>query len=235
MPIIRDAVCTACGCTCNDIALRVENDRVVEAKNACSIIGQDWFKQSPASDEAACYVERDRFPLEAGIAKAAELLLSARYPLIYGLRHGTTESQRLAVEIAELVGGVIDTPTSARRGAPSTTFRGVGEVTCTLGEVRHRSDLIVFWNCGDLTGGVYPRHLELYSALSMGEFVPGGLADRRCVVVSSRANTTLPFGNTAQQLKPDSMMRNTSSFLSHIHRLPIAQPVDRLADPTYAM
>ena len=35
LKIVEDATCTFCGCVCDDIILKVEGDRITEAKNAC--------------------------------------------------------------------------------------------------------------------------------------------------------------------------------------------------------
>jgi formylmethanofuran dehydrogenase subunit B len=60
----------------------------------------------------------------------------------------------------------------------------VGEVTCPLGEVRSRADLVIFW--GSDPARTHPRHMERYSADPVGRFVPGGRAGRFVVEVDDR-------------------------------------------------
>jgi len=57
----------------------------------------------------------------------------------------------------------------------------VGESTCTLGEVRARADLVIFWGSDPVR--THPRHLERYSAGPIGRFVPEGRKGRFVVVV----------------------------------------------------
>ncbi len=57
----------------------------------------------------------------------------------------------------------------------------VGEVTCTLGEIRNRADLVIFWGCDPATS--HPRHAERYSVFSAGRFTPRGRQDRTVVMV----------------------------------------------------
>lgn len=83
--------------------------------------------------------------LEDAIAAAADVLLAARLPLVYGLVEATVEAQRLAVEIADLAGGAVDTAASAGHEASLLAFQRIGLLTATLGEVRMRADLVVFW------------------------------------------------------------------------------------------
>src|SRR5262249_39521815 len=59
----------------------------------------------------------------------------------------------------------------------------VGKVTCTLGEVRNRADLVVFWGSDPLT--THPRHWERYSVHPTGRFLPRGRRDRFVVVADT--------------------------------------------------
>ncbi len=137
------------------------------------------------------------------------ILLEARYPLIFGLNETTSEAQRLAVAIADWIGGCIDTTSHVSDGASAVAFQEVGQVTCTLGEIRNRGDLIVFW--GSDPAESHPRHFKRYSLTPHGTFLPRGREDRDCVVVdvsrtktprrptcsfqSSRAKTSRPSGS----------------------------------------
>jgi formylmethanofuran dehydrogenase subunit B len=67
-------------------------------------------------------------------------------------------------------------------------LQAAGESTCTLGEVKNRADLVVFWGSDPLTS--HPRHLERYSADPAGEFVPDGRAGRTLVVADVRLTAT---------------------------------------------
>lgn len=138
--------------------------------------------------------------LEKGIEVAAEVLAAARYPLIYGLSQSTCEAQQAAVALADWIGANIDTTTSLYHGLAGMTFSGVGEVTCTLGEVRHRGDLVIFW--GTNPAETHPRHGERYSLWPEGMFVPRGRADRTCVVVDVRRSETVADADLFLQIKP---------------------------------
>jgi formylmethanofuran dehydrogenase subunit B len=110
--IVPHAVCTFCGCTCDDIELTVEGDRIVKAKNACSL-GDSWFKYHTAE---ACYpaavIDGKPTNLDAAVEAAADILANAGYPLIYGLSNMTCEAQKNAVTLAESLGGALDSHSS---------------------------------------------------------------------------------------------------------------------------
>jgi formylmethanofuran dehydrogenase subunit B len=115
-------------------------------------------------------------------------LADAKYPLIYGLRHATCETQRVALAIADWIGGTVDTPTSRGRGPAGTSFHGVYEVGCTLGEIANRGEFILFWG-GDPVQ-THPRHLAKYSLFPKGMFLPRGRADRHAVLVDTHRTQT---------------------------------------------
>ncbi len=112
MTVVAPAVCTFCGCACDDIELHTEGDRIVKAKNACKL-GESWFTHHNAeSSYPAALIEGRPATLDAAIEAAADLLLRADYPLIYGLSNLTCEAQHTAVGLAEVLGGVIDSHSS---------------------------------------------------------------------------------------------------------------------------
>ena len=101
------------------------------------------------------YDPRPRRPLvdgrevewEEAVAEAAAILSASDSPLIYGLSSSASEAQRKAVALADRVGAVIDSTSSVCHGPGGLAMQAVGEPTCTLGEVRDRADLLVFWGC----------------------------------------------------------------------------------------
>lgn len=199
-PVISDAVCTACGCLCDDIEVTVESGHIVAADNACSL-GRDWFLRERTRPLPIATQADGEVSLEQAIEEAARLLAGARYPLVYGLSHASCEAQRVAIAIADWLGGCIDSVSSVRHGLSGTSFAGVGEVTCTLGEVRHRGDLVIFWGTDPAVS--HPRHGERYSLEPPGMFVTGGRADRTCVVVDVRKTETTAAADLFLEIKPN--------------------------------
>ena len=153
-----------------------------------------WKTSLPARSKA------DPPTVAEGIEKAAEILANSRYSITYGLSDTTTESQRVAVGIADWVGGNVDTTTSVCHGPSGMAFQGVGEVTCSLGEVRNRGDMIIFW--GSNPAESHPRHFTKYSLMPKGMFVPNGRKDRTCVVVDVRKTKSAKAADIFVQMKP---------------------------------
>ena len=178
--IVKAATCTYCGCLCDDIVLSIEGNRIATARNAC-VLGESWFFSQSDEQGPACLIEGEPASLNDGLERAARILNEARYPVILGLCETTTEAQRAAVSIGDWVGACVDPSQSISHGAAALAMQEVGEVTCTLGEVKNRGDLIIFWGCNPIES--HPRHLGRYSLEPAGLFVPRGREDRFCVVV----------------------------------------------------
>jgi formylmethanofuran dehydrogenase subunit B len=121
--------------------------------------------------------------------------------LVCGLSHSSTPGQRAAVELAERIGAVIDTTASVCHGPSIVAIQNAGESTCSLGEVRQRADLVLFWG-GD-PAVTHPRHFERYSVEPASEFLPNGRDDRHVVVVDSTATATSRIADEFVQVAPE--------------------------------
>ena len=183
LKVIQDATCTFCGCVCDDIDLTVKDDHIIEAKRAC-VLGKAWFLNHHNDGRASCHIEGKPATLEEGYDRAAKILTSGRYPIVYGLSDSPCEAQRVAVSIVDWIKGTIDTTTSVCHGPSGMAFQGVGEVTCSLGEVANRGDMIIFWGANPAES--HPRHFTRYSLMPKGMFLPNGRKDRTCVFVDVR-------------------------------------------------
>ena len=199
LKVVTDATCTFCGCVCDDIDLTVDGHTITKAKRAC-VLGTAWFLNHDVDDRPSCMIKGKPATVEEGIEHASQVLANSRYPLIYGLSDTTSESQRVAVSIADWIGGIVDTTTSVCHGPSGMAFQGVGEVTCSLGEVRNRGDLIMFW--GSNPAESHPRHFTKYSLMPKGMFVPNGRKDRTCVVVDVRKTKSANAADIFIPIKP---------------------------------
>ncbi len=198
---VENAVCTFCGCTCDDMVLTVdmEHHRITKAKNAC-VLGQAWFTEHTIEDRPAAMIDGQAASVEDAVEAAAQLLVKARFPMIYGLSDTTNEAQREAVAIADFTHGNIDTTTSVCHGPTGMAFQGIGESTASLGEVKNRADLVIYW--GGNPAESHPRHFSRYTVQPKGMFTPNGKKDRTVVLVDVRKTPTTPAVDMFLQVKP---------------------------------
>jgi len=112
LTVVKDATCTFCGCVCDDIELHADGDRIVKAKNACSL-GEAHFKYHTAERHYPdALIDGKPASVDEAVEAAASYLYAANMPLVYGLSNVTSEAQREAVHLAEMIGGVVDSHTS---------------------------------------------------------------------------------------------------------------------------
>jgi formylmethanofuran dehydrogenase subunit B len=197
---VDNVVCAFCGCTCDDISVTVDDGRVTQAKNAC-VLGKAWFlEHGHPSDRPVALIEGQPADLDTAIDTAARLLASARYPLVYGLSSTSCEAQRQAVALAEALGGCLDCCTSVCHGPSGMALQAIGEPTCTLGEVKNRADLVIYW--GSNPAESHPRHMTRYAVTAKGMFIPRGRPDRTVVLVDVRPTPSARAADLFLQIKP---------------------------------
>jgi formylmethanofuran dehydrogenase subunit B len=200
MPQTTTAVgCTVCGCVCDDLQVTVDGGRITHASGACHL-AEPWFLSQNTSFPPA--VELAGQPVESEVAyrRAVELLTAAKYPLIYGPSRSTTEGQRAAAALADRLGATIDTTASTGHAPSIIALQQVGESTSTLGEIKNRADLVIFWGSDPVT--THPRHLERYSLEAKGRWIPNGRADRFLVVVDEQETETAKKADLFIQVPP---------------------------------
>jgi formylmethanofuran dehydrogenase subunit B len=104
--------------------------------------------------------------VDEAVESAAELLTSARLPLVYGLVDSTVEAQRQAAGLADLLRGILDVATSASHAGSAAAYERLGLLTASLGDVRQRANLVVFWGCDP--DGAHPGFCERYAPAQPG-------------------------------------------------------------------
>ncbi len=175
---LRNVVCPGCTCLCDDLHVNEKNGSV-EVRNACEM-GNRWFADLTVASEK-CQIDGQAIDLPSAIERCSNMLRESTAPLICGLDHLTTQSQQSAWNLADRTGANIDILFSNAGRASQFALQRVGKVSATLGEVAHRSDVIIFWFCDPMT--THPRHLERYSN-------PAGLPKRKIIVVDDCRTAT---------------------------------------------
>lgn len=171
MKIISNVTCPVCGCLCDDLEIEVEHNTVKAVRNACGMgeakfLGYSQHRlQKPLIRKNGRLVE---VTLDEAIKKSAEILAAASYPILYGWSNTSCEATRVGVELAEELGGVIDNTSTVCHGPSVLSIQDVGYSSCTLGQVRHRADLIIYWASNPWSA--HPRHLERYTDFTEGRF-----------------------------------------------------------------
>jgi len=202
MTVYKNVVCPFCGCLCDDLEVVVEEGRITDTKNACAVSRSKFLNH--AKDRAKPYLRKNGQLTEVALGEALEravgILKRADFPLIYGLSSTETDAQRLAIELAEMIGASIDNTSSVCHGPTILAAQDCGAVKCTLGEVKNRADLVIFWGCNPAEAHI--RHPTRYSVTPKGLFTQEGKKNRTIVHVDVRETKTSRMADLFVKVKP---------------------------------
>ena len=174
---VANVTCLGCGCACDDIAVVVKQDRIADARNACAL-GAAWFGDGTVPSETR--VNGRTASLERALTEAARLLTGAKRPLVYLAGDVSCETQREGVAIADRLHAAIDSLAATAATAVLAAQRR-GRAGATLGEIRQRADLLVFWAVDP--SARYPRYGSRYTVEPRGLAAPQGRNSRTLIAV----------------------------------------------------
>ena len=195
--VFQDVACTVCGCVCDDLTLHVDGERIVAAERACSL-SEPWLLGQTAAHDSPVRIDGAPATFDAAVRQAATILARSQAPLVYGLSTSSTPGQRAAVRLAETLGATVDTTASTCHAPSILAVQSVGESTASLGEVKNRADLVIYWGSDPLVS--HPRHVERYVDAN-GLFVPRGRSDRYLVVVDVQRTATAELADRFVQVE----------------------------------
>ena len=162
------ATCLGCGCACDDIELHIEANRIVAARNACAL-GAAWYGDGSVPSRAL--VRGRDSSLDDALGAASAILRGASRPLVFLAPDLSCEAQRGTIGIADTLRAAIDSVTTASAVTSVLAAQEAGRASATLGEIRNRADVVVFW--GVDTARRYPRFWTRYAPEPAGVHVAG--------------------------------------------------------------
>jgi formylmethanofuran dehydrogenase subunit B len=176
---VEHVTCLGCGCGCDDISVMVRDGRIVEVTPPCPV-SRPWFGDGVVPWE----VRRNGNPadLNEALTEAAGLLRQEPgRVLVYLGADLTSGAQRCAVGIADLLRAAVDTATARTAATGLLAAQRRGRATATLGEIRNRADVVLFWATDPSRR--YPRFQSRYAPDPSGTQIPNGRADRFVISV----------------------------------------------------
>jgi formylmethanofuran dehydrogenase subunit B len=206
MRTVSDVVCPFCGSLCDDLEVILDdNNEIIEVKNACQlgaakIIGNKEGKRllKPLIRKKGKLVE---VSYGEAINKAAKILLEADYPIFYGFGSTEVEAHKESIKLAEEIGAIWDHCPSVCHGPSVLAIQEIGLAGCTLGEIRNRSDVIIYIGCNPMEA--HPRHMSRYTTFPRGYFREKGFQERTVIVIDIRKTETAKIATDYIQIQPD--------------------------------
>lgn len=185
--------------------MEAAGNTIISVQNACSL-GKEKILSSNKSGRNLSYLAKEgesrvKISLDKAVDTAARMILEAEKPLFYGWSNTCCEAQKIGLNIARTVRGVWDNTTSVCHGTASIAMAEAGIPSATLGEIKNRADLIIYWGSNPVEA--HPRHLKRYSYYSKGRFISEA-APRKMVVIDVRRTKTAKMADKYIQVKPNS-------------------------------
>ncbi len=196
---IPNYVCPFCGALCDDLVVETDG-KEIRVENAC-VLGTAKILAKHHNRVLKPQINGREVDLDEAIDKAVEILLKAKKPLFYGFSSTTCEAQEVAIELAEKIGGVIDCTSSVCHGPSILAIHEVGIPSYTLGEIKNRADLVIFWGCNPMHA--HPRHMSRYSVFPRGRFSQSRIG-RKIVVVDVRPTESSKLADVFIRVEPGS-------------------------------
>ncbi|MCQ1537686.1 formylmethanofuran dehydrogenase subunit B [Methanocalculus taiwanensis] len=198
---IRDVPCPFCGCLCDDISVRLDDNRILGVENCCTLGNAKFLSkgrlQHPIMRKNGKWVE---VSYEEAIDETARILSDAVRPLLYGWSGTVGEAQVVGVHLGEEIGALIDSTTSVCHNPSILAIQEVGHPGCTLGQVKNRADLVIYWGCNPIEA--HPRHMSRYTTYADGYFIDNTVTDRKVIVVDIRRSEGAKVADEFIQIKP---------------------------------
>jgi formylmethanofuran dehydrogenase subunit B len=191
--------CLGCGCACDDLTVQIADGRITEISPPCPV-GRAWFGDGRVPGR----ILRGgaEASLEAALSDAAETLAGAPGGALVLLAPDlSTQGQRAALAMADVLRATVDTVTSEPAAAGLLAAQRRGRAAATLGEVRNRADVLLFWGVDPAPR--YPRFLSRYALEPVGTHVPGGRAGRTVISVSIGRDRGPAAAESELALAPD--------------------------------
>jgi formylmethanofuran dehydrogenase subunit B len=219
-------VCLGCQCVCADIVIdgAATGDQQVPrlagsgAPLDCSR-GRHWLTAAARADQQpTAWINGRPVELEAAIDEAARILRQAQHALVCGMSGATVGTVRSAMNLAAALAGSLDWMAHDGQAAGSTALARVGRVTCTLDELRDRSDLIIVWQCDPVT--THPRLLPRFVDLP-GRFVETGRAGRRLIHVGAATAATARMADQVIELDASRGFEAIGVLRALVHDVPL--------------
>ncbi len=195
--VVEHATCLGCGCACDDITVVVRKGKIAETQNACTL-GAAWFGDGRVPGVVRSKGRKVSLPV--ALAALAELCLSAKSLLVYLGLDLSSEAQREAIGLADLLGARLDSVTSDTVAESILAAQRRGRAGATLGEIRNRADVIVYWGCDPAER--YPRYNSRYALDPVGTYVPEGRPGRTVIAVDLGAQRGPPDADLRLTVDP---------------------------------
>ncbi len=192
---MEDIVCNRCSLLCDDVLAEI-GDEGAKSLGLCRL-GHTHL-ESVANQTKIEVISREdgkenKLSLDKALEKAAEMLISAKHPLLYGWSRCTNETISEGLSLAKTLKAVFDS--SASMGLSQSMSHNVQnmKLETDLDEVQNKGEFILYWGSNPVESS--HRHASRFTVFPRGENVPQGVESRVIGVIDIRDTETMKMAN----------------------------------------
>ena len=185
--MMENVVCTGCSLLCDDVDVEVEGSSIVKTRGACSH-GDARLKGFQRNRLEGALVDGNKVGVDEAIEQLAEMLKSAKRPLIYGGECSSNATAELALRIAEKLGAYYDSPHSICR-ALVPLQEELGVKGSSLEEILDEAGFVIYW--GVSAADTHLRHASRYAVMPRGSVAKMGRESRMVASIDVRESMSM--------------------------------------------
>ena len=185
--MVENVVCAGCSLLCDDVDVEVEGSSIIKTWGTCSH-GDARLRGLQLNRLDKALVNGDRVDVDKAIDELAEMLKSAKRPLIYGGECSSNAAVELALRIAEKLGAYYDAPSSICR-VLIPLQEELGVRGSRLEEVLDEADFVIYW--GVSVADTHLRHASRYAVMPRGSVAKMGRESRIVASIDVRESMSM--------------------------------------------
>lgn len=205
MPEIEtNMVCTGCSLLCDDIAVEIDNGKILKTHHVCARGYGRYYQVDFPYRILKPLIKQDgelqESSYEEVLSKANEMLQEAKNPFFYGWSSATSEVQQKGFQLAQKYRGIIDCPSNVTIGPAVQQFLQKSIEPPKLPSIKDNVDLLIFLGCNPTASHI--RLLSKYALLARGKNTSRGIEDRRAITIDIRTTDMTKFSQIFLKVPP---------------------------------
>jgi formylmethanofuran dehydrogenase subunit B len=192
---MEDIVCNRCSLLCDDVQAEI-GGKEVKSLGLCRL-GHTHLERVARTPRIEAISreggKENNLDFDEALAKAAEMLISAKHPLLYGWARCTNETISEGLSLAKTLKAVFDSSTSMGLSQSMSHNLHNMKLETDLEAVHNKGEFILYWGSNPVESS--HRHASRFTVFPRGEKVPQGVESRVIGVIDVRETETMKMAN----------------------------------------
>ncbi|MFW9959738.1 MAG: hypothetical protein ACFFDV_01885 [Candidatus Thorarchaeota archaeon] len=192
---MEDIVCNRCSLLCDDVLAEIGKEET-KSMGLCRL-GHTHLERvahfSKIEAISRANGKEKELSLDDALERAADMLIEAKHPLLYGWSRCTNETIREGLSLAETLKAVFDSSTSLGLSLSMDHDAHHMQIETDLEAVQNKGEFILYWGSNPVESS--HRHASRFTVFPRGKDVPQGVESRVIGVIDVRETETMKMGN----------------------------------------